>query len=446
MDTTGPSGIGAGAVWREEIARGIMNAAVVLCILTEDYASSKWCMKELALAKQCGRPIVAISSEHAGSKLSEELQVYLYTRQIIPFERAITSIVNLNTRNIQYEYNHLMLDTQMNMLLDGLRDEIEKNRLVAEVRRSMTSGQGQGHMNPLAIFDHLDVDDPNPLIFITHGDKHFEFANRIRNALRSVGFECYIDQENEDFANRIRKAKDWILRCAAFIPILSDQSIQSDIISDQMAFAEDKNKPIVPIMYTEPEFTLAQKYQLSRDRFFHFTGDIGFQSSFALFEEFLASTVLKDECDVIPLLEEAPPQQISGTSSKMLRLSKGFSGELVHSASSSSSSFIETTRLRAVSGATALDMSRISSTDEDSCTSPSSSQVLRKRRPSGFSLLQKKAAVKAGRKKSQQHVSKRKTAVPQRGQDMSGKPPSSSSSPKRGVSPNSPADRAVILV
>jgi hypothetical protein len=57
FDVMDPSGIGGGAVWREEIATGILNASVVLCILSNDYPRSQWCMKELALAKQCTPPI-----------------------------------------------------------------------------------------------------------------------------------------------------------------------------------------------------------------------------------------------------------------------------------------------------------------------------------------------------------------------------------------------------
>lgn len=52
LDNMDPSGIGGGAVWREEIARGILGASVVLCIVSSDYSKSQWCMKELAFAKQ----------------------------------------------------------------------------------------------------------------------------------------------------------------------------------------------------------------------------------------------------------------------------------------------------------------------------------------------------------------------------------------------------------
>lgn len=56
FDSMDPSGIGGGAVWREEVARGIMNASVVVCILSTDFPESQWCMKELALAKQYNVP------------------------------------------------------------------------------------------------------------------------------------------------------------------------------------------------------------------------------------------------------------------------------------------------------------------------------------------------------------------------------------------------------
>ncbi|KAK1934142.1 Ankyrin-2 [Phytophthora citrophthora] len=125
LDLMDPSGIGGGSVWREEIARGITNASVVLCILTEDYASSEWCLKELALAKQVGTPILAVSTE--GAVVDENLQVYLYTRQIVPFEPAIVKLRQDDGR-VEYDYDENRYRSQFHLLLDGVRDEIEKHR------------------------------------------------------------------------------------------------------------------------------------------------------------------------------------------------------------------------------------------------------------------------------------------------------------------------------
>lgn len=69
------NGIAGGAVWREEIAKGLMNASLMICILSEDYQKSEWCLKELALAKQLQKPVIAISCEDFA--LNDELQVGL---------------------------------------------------------------------------------------------------------------------------------------------------------------------------------------------------------------------------------------------------------------------------------------------------------------------------------------------------------------------------------
>jgi ankyrin repeat protein len=68
MDTMDPSGIGGGAVWREEIARGINNCSLVLSIVCDGYTKSEWCLKELALAKLLRKPGRKCSSDHVATK------------------------------------------------------------------------------------------------------------------------------------------------------------------------------------------------------------------------------------------------------------------------------------------------------------------------------------------------------------------------------------------
>lgn len=87
IDSMGPTGITGGSVWRQEIAKGIQSSALVLAVLTKDYPQSQWCMKELAFAKMQNVPVVAIQCEDM--EISEELQVYLWTRQVIDFRPAI---------------------------------------------------------------------------------------------------------------------------------------------------------------------------------------------------------------------------------------------------------------------------------------------------------------------------------------------------------------------
>ena len=75
----------------------------VMIILTDDYTKSEWCLKELACAKEVGTPVLPLSTEHVW--LNEELQVYLDTRQIVPFEPAITAVNKSTPRKITYDYD-----------------------------------------------------------------------------------------------------------------------------------------------------------------------------------------------------------------------------------------------------------------------------------------------------------------------------------------------------
>ncbi|CAI5707443.1 hypothetical protein KXD40_007701 [Peronospora effusa] len=490
LDLMDPSGIGGGSVWREEIARGINNAAVVLCILTEDYAQSEWCLKELALAKQVGTPIMAISTEHA--KISEELQVYLYTRQLVPFESAIVSVEKVNEKKTRYEYDEEAYKNQLRMLLDGMRDEIEKRKednIKRNIRRAetnpmaglnhgsggvrgrrlnhMTSGmsstsaygmdsmkfderalalsafdtpnyyasdsggsvihdigddstmpmaigsrrrgpQGssrsigsngvfpanqrgmrfnnnydyngtnlsilsgtssssssssfaddcgvsdsiildtggyyfhqaaskdkptrRGRKNVISERDSNDIDEPNPndsivedlqelktatasgeqFVFISHGDYHQRFVRKLCVEMcREGGLRCYVDRKhmaklspiiaedkeeeveksqpkrlmlsrNEDMSMRIFEAKEAILKCSAFVVLMSEKTLASELVKDQLAFAEDKGKIILPVVVNRMDFALDIKYSLSRSDFFHFftKGDMmGFRQS-----------------------------------------------------------------------------------------------------------------------------------------------------------------------
>ncbi|TMW55585.1 hypothetical protein Poli38472_010467 [Pythium oligandrum] len=537
LDLMDPSGIGGGAVWREEIARGVTNAAVVMCILTEDYAQSPWCMKELALAKQVGTPILAISTENA--KISEELQVYLYTRQIIPFEAAITSVDHVDVKNIQYSYDDGAYNKQLRLLLDGLRDEIEKRKeevvrknlhravsslngsSMASIAQASSGGGSQRRqldqsgvqggrtmLNPTAPFDEraaaalaqerdlmssrdgtflktqrgqgwnpgmsgirqgregngttlsmtstmiddyglglnnlsnsiilsqsgyyvhkpprahgeLGISNKIPAIgngslletfqevkektaggqrfvFISHGDAHETFVMRLCASLcREGGLHCFVDRRrrlksqlsssssrvdengiqsspqpnsgqdgsqfnssngqdspsgsNDDWLSRIHEAKEAILKCSAFVVIISEHTLRNQLVKDQLAFAEDKGKTIIPIVVNRMEFSLDMQYTLARSDFFHFftSGNmVGFERSLegvltALREEVYGSTVEPEETNTKTLsYDEHLATSFHGIDEANASFGIRRRGGSTHSASSSHSSWLEQT-------------------------------------------------------------------------------------------------------
>ncbi|KAE8996754.1 hypothetical protein PR003_g19669 [Phytophthora rubi] len=292
LDLMDPSGIGGGSVWREEIARGITNAAVVLCLLTEDYAASEWCLKELALAKQVGTPILAVSSESVS--IGEDLQVYLYTRQIIPFEPAITQTRrnSTNVRQIEYDYDEAKFKSQFRMLLDGVRDEIEKNRDAVQQKNIASSRRNAAGLKQTATgtilasggggFSRLFQQwDPNAssvqkqFVFLSHGDKHAGFVQQLYRELTDSGVMCFGDRnvEGQDFEERIHAAQEAILQCTCFLVILSKQTMNSELVRDQLAFAEDKGRPIFPIALNDLDPGLDKRYSLARNELFHFMGN-----------------------------------------------------------------------------------------------------------------------------------------------------------------------------
>ncbi|KAF0716586.1 Aste57867_2764 [Aphanomyces stellatus] len=275
LDLMDPSGIGGGSVWRDEIARGISNASCVVCILTEDYPKSEWCLKELAYAKQVGTPVLALSTEKVA--INEELQVYLYTRQIVPFQSAIASIDNANPRNITYTYHDDQYTAQFRSLLDGVRDEIEKKRAAMAVQKTHLDWQGTLLSNTM-----LTTDDANaPFVFLTSGDCHEAFVRQVYTELSAL-CRVYLDHPlpTMDPKARISAAKEAILKCSAFVVVLSDKN-QNEIVQDQLAFAEDKGRPILPILLSDPAafLGLGLQYTLSRNEVYHFAQNIGFKAS-----------------------------------------------------------------------------------------------------------------------------------------------------------------------
>ncbi|OQR83304.1 transient receptor potential Ca2 channel (TRP-CC) family protein, partial [Achlya hypogyna] len=288
LDTMDPSGIGGGSVWREEIAKGIANATLLVAILTDDYTRSEWCLKELACAKQVGTPVLPISTEHV--RLNEELQVYLYTRQIVPFEPAITAVDNHNPRQVTYAYDDDKYQQQFRLLLDGIRDEVEKKRKAVALR-SMDTLSPTGAMNNPQLAFALASPSMSPtahadakFVFIAHGDCHRSFVKRLYHELTtSKQIPVYVDLDAKgDPAARVHAAKEAILRCACVVVVLSAKSAQNEMLNDQLAFAEDKGRPIFPVVL-HTDFTRLppnQTYSLSRAPMHHFALDLGFHSSF----------------------------------------------------------------------------------------------------------------------------------------------------------------------
>ncbi|KAF1785171.1 Ankyrin repeat-containing domain [Phytophthora cactorum] len=240
----------------------------------EDYASSEWCLKELALAKQVGTPILAVSTE--GAIVDENLQVYLYTRQIVPFEPAIVGLRRDEGRT-EYDYDESRYRSQFHLLLDGVRDEVEKHRYVTK----------QKNLSRVGYVASVSSSNPNDwqeqqFVFFSHGDKHSAFVRQLSSQLSQAGIPCYSDPNvsGRDFYTRIQVAQETILRCSCFVVLVSRQTVGNELVRDQLAFAEDKGRPIFPVVLNDVDPGLDKRYTLVRSELFHFMANgMGFKPS-----------------------------------------------------------------------------------------------------------------------------------------------------------------------
>ncbi|KAJ0407219.1 hypothetical protein P43SY_007994 [Pythium insidiosum] len=129
MDTMDPSGIGGGAVWREEIARGIHNCSLVLSIVCEGYDRSQWCLKELALARQLRKPVLALVVEEPSNPL--ELDALVPPRDRVPFRDFIRGPPRMRApRCIEFDVDSAAFDTAWRAVLPRIRAAMASERLL----------------------------------------------------------------------------------------------------------------------------------------------------------------------------------------------------------------------------------------------------------------------------------------------------------------------------
>ncbi|KAG7386671.1 Ankyrin repeat and EF-hand domain-containing protein 1 [Phytophthora boehmeriae] len=229
--------------------------------------------------------MISYTHSHKSTPVTDEMQVYIFTRQMVPFESAITAVDNTNKRKITYEYNEERFTSQFRLLLDGVRDEIEKGREpnanAGSQRRLINVASGTGFGENTSEWDPESLDNTE-FAFVSHGDHHHSFVTRLHDRLQDNQVRCIVDgkQTYVDMTERIHAAKEAILKCSVFIVVLSRKTVNSELVRDQLAFAEDKGRTILPLMLNDMEVPLDKHYTLSRLELLHFTPELGFHSSY----------------------------------------------------------------------------------------------------------------------------------------------------------------------
>eukprot|EP00644_Phytophthora_capsici_P013836 jgi/Phyca11/535673/estExt2_fgenesh1_pg.C_PHYCAscaffold_400033 len=312
-DSVGREGGGAS----EKSLEVMKNASAIVCMLSDGYAQSALCMDELAFAKQHEVPVVPISCESV--KMSEELQVFVFTRQIVPFGQAVTShhfktaessedgstvSEGSTVDHVEFEIDEDKFQASLRSLIDGLRDEVEIHRLGGDRDLAQTSLSKHQPLGRAATLRRRRLDEivnavivrgsgrrntfgggPTFSIFVSHGDCHRDFVTSLCTELRRHQFPFVVDSMTNvsSTKERILAAKDAILQSSVFLVVLSERSVKTELVSDQLAFAEDKGKTIVPIYFSKRprgvDSTLGRLFE-REGRAYIFSSDISYGRGF----------------------------------------------------------------------------------------------------------------------------------------------------------------------
>jgi hypothetical protein len=93
--------------------------------------------------------------------------------------------------------------------------------------------------------------------FFSYSREDREFAFRLAEDLKATGARVWLDQRNITPGDRWDRAiEDALLNCTYLIVILSPSSVRSVNVLDEVSFALEKEKQIVPVLYRDCEIPL----------------------------------------------------------------------------------------------------------------------------------------------------------------------------------------------
>ncbi|KAG3218837.1 hypothetical protein PC129_g10379 [Phytophthora cactorum] len=206
---------------------------------------------------------------------------------IVPFGQAVTShhfktaessedgstVSDSSTvDHVEFEIDEDKFQASLRSLIDGLRDEVEMHRLEGDRDLAQTTLSKHQPLGRAATLRRRRMDEivnavivrgsgrrntfgggPTFSIFVSHGDCHRDFVTRLCTELRRHQFPFVVDSMTNvsSTKERILAAKDAILQSSVFLVVLSERSVKTELVSDQLAFAEDKGKAIVPIYFSK---------------------------------------------------------------------------------------------------------------------------------------------------------------------------------------------------
>lgn len=162
-------------------------------------------------------------------------------------------------------------------------------------------------------------------IFISYSRRDTEYVSSLVEALRKQGFEVWFDKN-------IRTGTDWddtieseLKKADAIVLILSETSVASDNVKDEISYAIGLDKPVNPIKIEECEVPM----RLARKQFVDFTA-MGHEAGFERLVNDLKQTLkLAEENKSVPKGSFKPPVTTTNANSLPQKKSKKIAPYLI---------------------------------------------------------------------------------------------------------------------
>jgi TIR domain len=112
--------------------------------------------------------------------------------------------------------------------------------------------------------------DEIPRVFFSYSRADSAFALKLANDLRATGRQSWLDKHDiQTGARWDRSVEEGVRGCSVVVVILSPESVRSENVLDEVSFALDQGKRVVPVLYSACELPL----RLRRLQYIDFGGD-----------------------------------------------------------------------------------------------------------------------------------------------------------------------------
>ncbi|OQR81729.1 transient receptor potential Ca2 channel (TRP-CC) family protein [Thraustotheca clavata] len=241
MDTMDPSGIGGGAVWREEIARGIYNAKIVVAVVC-------------AVMDMLVRNAVVLVVDPNG--MSSEIERLVPKENIHPF--AITD----------------------EMMADSTVWTEAFEAVLGPIRDALRPVENKAPILPIYNFD---VHAPSRRVFIYYTSSS-TLLKRMEQGVMTRGFVPLLATSSLDKID-VRDEADVMVSASTvvFVIVVPDLSNEDTWLKLQKSFslASTYGKTILPVFVGPQILDLSKLYSLCRTPWHPFVDSLGFEANFA---------------------------------------------------------------------------------------------------------------------------------------------------------------------